>query len=305
MSNRSKIILPTGAFSHQVAYGLQFNLALLGERLKHDRDCGYIGQVVVPATFPPDITADGIISVAKENNMQIITCGFMPSDGPDPLSSRGFQAACESLIRQINLAEALANAGVSPRLMIGPWQTWHGMISPEAKDPEMLDRWMDFANHQGGNRSITLGGEALNAVEQPGYTGTNDPFHAIAAYALTHRRIRLHVDMGHLVSRFGMAGALAFIEKFKDYIVYFEFGNAGRWPLDMPGPIDVPAFCKAIKDLPADTLLGVEPFDPDGTIKPLGLDKLCPTTVPGPEALLRDARFLIAQGVMAPGRLSC
>jgi sugar phosphate isomerase/epimerase len=306
MITKPKIKLPAGFFSHQVAYGLQFSLDLLDARLRHDRECGYVGQVIVPATFPPDITAEGIIGVAKDNKMEVITCGFMPGDGPDPMSTRGYQAACEKFIGQINLAEALANAGVSRRLMVGPWQTWHGKESPEVStNPELLERWMDFANHQAGNRSITLAAEGLNIVEQPGIVGDNDPFHQIMAFAKTHRRIRLHMDMGHLFSRLGLAGSLKFIRKFADYIAFFEFGNAGRYPLDIPGVIDVSQFYEVIKELPADVRFGVEPFDPDGTIKPLGLQKLCPTTVPGPEALMRDARFLIDEGVMVHGGLSC
>lgn len=291
----NKIVLPTPHYSHHVAHGLKFDLELFEDRLRFDRSCGYIGHVLVLPIALENHNPRDPVAVAKGEGMQIIGCGFMPGNGPDPHSDAGFQQAAASLLLQIQTVAYFADNDAGPRILIGPWHLWHGKSRDRGLYTAGRARWVEFAMKEAEKRQIVLAGECLNETEDP---DDSDPFGYMLWLARNNKAVRLHIDIGHLWSRLGQDCAIHFLRDAAPYVSYFEWGNFGRFPLDGLGPINIGQFIEAAKELPAGTLFGVEPFDPEGTIKPLGLQSLCPTVVPGREALRRDADFLIGKKVM-------
>jgi sugar phosphate isomerase/epimerase len=276
--------LPTNVLSHCLARGSALNYELLERNLVADLELGYAGAVIVPALLPQNADNDStsIARIYCNINAQGLVCGFIPGNGPDHLGD-DMQPALDLVAAQMKFAVALAEVGCGPDLIVGPLHTQHRTMRPHYPH-DRLKRWLDALSHLAEDFGLDVLFEPLNAAED----GTPDAFETIYNAIQEYPIFGLHYDTGH-ASAWGLGESN--IERMAHKIGYLEIVNDGRWPLNHTRGIRFESVALAMRRLPDDCIVGVEPFD-QSVIKDFQLAELCRTTVPGPQALVYDAAFL-------------
>lgn len=275
-------------FSHCLAHGPLVTREILLRTLLHDRSLGFTGQVIVAPLIRESTPA--VISAFRERQMAALVCGFLSGDNPDPWEDPS--GALEALKPQIALAGELAAEGVGPKMMVGPTHTLHRKARPNGNNERGIERW--FWEFSEALRAADLSAcvEPLNRTED----GTVDPFETVFDYIRHRDNLFLQWDTGHAHARGHRAESML---RMADKIGYLEFANVGRHPLCADKGIDFRAYADTLPHLTNCALFGDEPFD-QSVIEAFGLQNLCDTTTPGPQALELDADFLRGTlGVMA------
>jgi len=276
-----------------LAHGPSITGESLHESLKKDKQLGYGGMVLVPAlidtltSLPPTKVA----GIFKDVEMTALVCGFNPGHGPDPLEEDESALCLKNIRATAEYAIVLAEQGCGPRIMVGPLHTLHGKMR-SAWPADGFRRWMDKLHALAVELDLMILFEPLNVMED----ATPDPFHTLYGAVWNREQFGMHWDTGHAHSHgLGPTDFAGMVSK----VHYLEFANFGRWPLDRETfGIDFRGYAEAMVNLPADCLVGAEPFD-RSVIKAFKLESLCTTNVSGPDCLRRDAAYLRSIGVMA------
>ncbi|MEK7208612.1 MAG: TIM barrel protein, partial [Patescibacteria group bacterium] len=242
----------------------------------------------VPALIPKHYSANAICEPFQETGMQGLSCGFVAGNGPSQFKEP--KLVLKALRRPARITARLAERRLGPPRMVGPVHTHHGQKMPGWSVDGFFE-WGEALSRLAAEFDIEIAMEPLNKTEDK----TPQPFGLIHRLIESFERLRMHYDTGHAHAH-GIP--LAQFCKMLQTIGYFEFANVGRLALSVDKGIDFNAYVRAMADLPADCVIGDEPFDPS-VIEIFGLQKICKTKVLGPECLEQDAAYLRKLRVMA------
>lgn len=280
--------LPAPIYSHSLAHAPSLTPDNLLNFLKADRECGFTGMTVVPATFADGFSEKDLVNIARASGMQLQICGFFPPNGPNPLVDESRDAAIAVLAKNIAYAVALAEAGLGPRRIVGPNHVqWK---SGQSWSVEGLKAWLDAANKVAERTESTILFEPLNDNEDP----TPDAFNTVFKEITEFEFLQLHYDTGHAYRRQMVTFSM---QRMASRIGFVELVDPERRSLKRE-MIDLAKYQKVMAHLPEGTIIGLEPFC-YSVIDTFNVGDLCKPDIDGPECLETDLRHLKQIGIAA------
>jgi hypothetical protein len=287
-------------FAHILAFGLAAWSTITGFKsaLQVAKATGFNTFTVLPMLFEgTELTKQQVVAAAKEYDMKLVACGFLPGDKFSPYTEDGCPLAIAELRKQFEWQHYFNKNGVGDRSVCGPifdaWRAGIGVFNEEGF-VEYVAAVMVLMTEM----NLTVAVEIVNKDE----SSVPDAHIRIpqAIVHLNNNRVRLHADTVHISTYVGMDGVIDFLKEHREIIGIVELGMPGRLAMKK-----VPEFVAIAKELFAwlagnlpDVSLGVEQFDYETVILAFGIEKIYISTEAGIVVFNADASFLLEHGVL-------